>query len=532
MRTNITFFLLLALLVSSCATYNTQVRQYYDNLRQGDFDKASRALDRNRLLKKDRNHLLYLLERGKLCYMMQQWDSSNRYFNEADAMMEGARNSAGDVIAGTLINPMMKRYRAEDFETYLVHYYKALNYLQLGNNEDAMVEARRISLTSDAQADKSRSSKRYSDDAFANIMQGLIYEAGRDYNNAFISYRNAADIYLAHNGTYYETQMPLQLQKDLLKTAHIMGFYDEEERYTRLFGGQPSDAGRTSRTVVGSAATSDGSTAVSGGSTAASRSSAISSTGSLTGEGSKAPGGELVLFWENGSAPVKVQEDLFFAAVKGAGGAVLFSDGTGRYNNIPFVGRYDGNTDITDLRSLRVAIPRYEAQPLRYTSALLRSGNNSYPMEEADNINALAFATLRERMVKELATTLTRLAVKKLAEAAVRGGKSSDDANKTAEEKKKAKKEENTREALALGLQLINFATEKADTRNWQSLPHSIYYVRIPLNAGVNNLTVELSGDRSASIPLQVYGNGQLQIRSISTLGAATVAQSASQKAF
>jgi hypothetical protein len=61
-------------------------------------------------------------------------------------------------------------------------------------------------------------------------------------------------------------------------------------------------------------------------------------------------------------------------------------------------------------------------------------------MEEADNINALAFATLRERMVKELATTLTRLAVKKLAEAAVRGGKSSDDANKTAEEKKKAKR--------------------------------------------------------------------------------------------
>jgi uncharacterized protein len=284
-----------------------------------------------------------------------------------------------------------------------------------------------------------------------------------------------------------------------------------------LFNSQPANGIPASGTMDDAAAAVDRS----------GNSNALTNGANATGDG-----GELVLFWENGSAPVKVQEDLFFAAVKGAGGAVFFSDGTGRYNNIPFMGRYDSNTDITDLRSLRVAIPRYEAQPLSYTSATLRSDKNAYVMEQADDINALAFSTLRERMVRELATTLTRLAVKKLAEAAVRGGKSSDDNNKTEEQKKKAKKEENTREALALGLQLINFATEKADTRNWQSLPHSIYYVRIPLSPGVNNLTVELTGNRALSVPLRVQGNGQLQIRSISTIGTAAAGQWSGRKAF
>jgi hypothetical protein len=30
-------------------------------------------------------------------------------------------------------------------------------------------------------------------------------------------------------------------------------------------------------------------------------------------------------------------------------------------------------------------------------------------------------------------------------------------------------------------MNLINTATEKADTRNWQSLPAYIHYVRVPL---------------------------------------------------
>lgn len=469
----------LAILLSSCATYNTQVGKYYSSLQQGDYSDASSSLDRNKLLKKDRNRLLYLLERGKLCYMMQQWDSSNRYLNEADAMMEASRRSAGDVIAGTLLNPMMQRYRAEDFETYLVHYYKALNYLQLGQRDEAMVEARRIQLRTNAQDDKTGNRDKYSEDAFSLIVQGLIYESARDFNNAFISYRNAADVYLRNKGESYGTRIPQQLKKDLVRTARQMGFLDEADRYIREFN-----------------------------------------DGMAMNDSAGSEGGELVLFWENGSAPVKAQEDLFFTAVKGAGGAVFFTDGTGRYNNIPFISGYDNNTNLGDLRSMRVAIPKYEAQPLLYRSASVMLNGSSYPLEQAEDINNLAFATLRERMLKELATTLTRLAVKKLAETAVRGNTSSgNDKNKTAEQKKKDKKEENTREAIALGMQLLSFASEKADTRNWQSLPHSIHYVRVPLRKGMNELELSLDGRALRNIKISVEGTGGLQMKTVSTLG-------------
>jgi hypothetical protein len=52
------------------------------------------------------------------------------------------------------------------------------------------------------------------------------------------------------------------------------------------------------------------------------------------------------------------------------------------------------------------------------------------------------------------------------------------------------------KENAALGsvLGMINAVTEKADTRNWQTLPYSIYYSRIPLKEGENNLTFSLKG--------------------------------------
>jgi hypothetical protein len=39
---------------------------------------------------------------------------------------------------------------------------------------------------------------------------------------------------------------------------------------------------------------------------------------------------------------------------------------------------------------------------------------------------------------------------------------------------------------------LINAGTERADTRNWQTLPHSIYYCRVPLPEGQSTIKLTL----------------------------------------
>jgi len=74
----------------------------------------------------------------------------------------------------------------------------------------------------------------------------------------------------------------------------------------------------------------------------------------------------------------------------------------------------------------------------------------------------------------ELSKALIRVALKKVAEYQV-------------------KQEDKT---LGSVLGMINAITEKADTRNWQTLPHSIYYSRISLNPGPNVVKLSLKGPR------------------------------------
>ena len=121
-------------------------------------------------------------------------------------------------------------------------------------------------------------------------------------------------------------------------------------------------------------------------------------------------------------------------------------------------------------------------------------------------------------MLKELSSALTRLAIKKLAEAAVRPPERKNNKEMTEEEKKKQEKKDNAREAIAMGIQLLSFATEKADTRNWQSLPHSIFYARIPLQKGVNNLLLNINGSGGPAISIQVNGVGGMQFTNVCTL--------------
>jgi hypothetical protein len=85
----------------------------------------------------------------------------------------------------------------------------------------------------------------------------------------------------------------------------------------------------------------------------------------------------------------------------------------------------------------------------------------------AENITAIAFKSLNDRFLREMSNALLRFAIKKGSEIALR--------------------KENSNAGAVLGL--ANAISEQADTRHWQTLPHSILYTRIPLELGANNLT-------------------------------------------
>lgn len=454
------------LFLLSCTSYNRQAGSYYTQLQNGNYEEAARALDGNKLLGKQRNRLLFLLEKGKVEHLAGHYEVSNQYFNEADDLAERVRLQLKDVALGMLVNPMMQQYRGEDFEKYMLHYYKAINYLKLGQAEEALVEARRITLRGNTQEDKNGTRSVYTNDAFSFMLQGLIYEKNRDINNAFIAYRNAADLFLKSGGTYYGIDMPMQLKKDLLRTAYLNGFTSELERYERL----------CTYTFVKEETTGD----------------------------------EVIVFWENGLAPVKAQQELLFTLTGDGNGSFFFVDGAGLFR-IPFDAGIGDPSGLANLKTFRMAIPRYIQQVPHYLAATLVLNNKPGGVEAAQSINDIAFATLKERMWRELSQSLTRLALKKLAEGAVATSKRDD---------KVKDKKEDKRLALSIGLQLFNVASEKADTRNWQSLPHTIYYARLPLQKGANTLTVDLSGPSgNKKIDASIENRGGMSFINVCSVG-------------
>lgn len=451
----------LMLFLTSCVTYNQRIANYYSELVREDYKSAEKTLSQNKLLQRKRNHLLYLFEMGKLSHLKGDYEESNKYLNEADLFIEDKRNSVLDVTVSTLVNPMMETYKGEDFEKFMVHYYKSLNYLYLGNIEAALVEARRITIRSYDQQDNTNE-KKYSDDAFSLMIQGIIYEIAGEWNNAFISYRNAADIFIENDYSYYGAPMPERLKQDVLHMADKNGFTDMLQRYERIF-----------ETTYIKKPVSEG--------------------------------GELILFWENGLAPVKAEQNFFFSLSK-HGGQFIFTDISGSIN-IPFYSTSAFDPDenaLKQMHSFRIAFPRYVVQQPVYTNGWIEAEGRRFAFELVEDLNTIAIATLKERFLKEAGKALSRQAVKKLIEYSLKPKE--DDKNKT------------EKEIMAATIQLYSLFSEKADTRNWQSLPQHIYYTRLPLNKGENKISLHLTGYSNKVVDLTVEGTGALRIKNISTL--------------
>ncbi len=440
------FLLITLLYCSGCATYYQVNQKFNTYVEQGELKKAEHVLDKNEKLKEGKAKLLYYMNRGVLASMQGEYEESNRFFEEAYILGEDLRNNYLNIAASLLTNPNFTYYTGEDHELLLIHYYKALNFLKLGDHEAALVECRRLNIKLNALSDKYRSNvlgsnTKYTRDAFTNNLMGIIYEADGDYNNAFIAYRNAVEAYREDYQEMFGLGVPDQLKHDLLRSAYLMGFNEELRRYEELFGMKYQHKPQSEK-------------------------------------------GELVFFWNNGLGPVKSEWSITFTLIRGEGGLVTFRNDEFGFSFPFFLDNEDDyeKKGLNKVEFIRVAFPKYVERPLVFNEGSLMVDNKTYPLELGENINSIAFRTLQQRMLKEFAVSLLRVALKKAAEYSAR--------------------EKNEDFGAILGL--VNALTEKADTRNWQTIPHSIYYTRVPVNAGENEVTLELNSHKG-NIPSQKH---------------------------
>jgi uncharacterized protein len=452
---------LLVLALQSCASYHKSMGSYYKYLHEENYEEAQRSITNNNLINKNRNSLLYNLEMGKLYRLQNDFANSNKYLNVADAIAESNFKTVGDVVVSNIANPMLEHYKGEDYEQFMMHYYKALNYSMLGLTEDAVVEARRITLSNNAQFNKFvQKEKRYSQDAFAMNLQGMIYEMAGDLNNAFIAYRNAVELYKNNNDSYYDVQIPAQLKMDYARCASAIGMQSDICLPDSLFNAKDEN-------------------------------------------------GSVIIFIEEGLAPIKKQNEIILTTNDNNIGNFYFVDANGYNTNFDFnYASYGiGQDDILKVRRMRIAMPTYSVQYAQPKNIVVQNGTNNYTPQLAQNINSLAVNILQERFFTEIANALARQITKKVVEKA--GGafaetvakstakENKKDTTEEQKEKRKIKQKENAAViglAAGLALNIINNATEKADTRNWQSLPAFVHYVRIPLQAGENRLVVNANG--------------------------------------
>lgn len=410
----------LMMLASACASLYEATGTFNRDFENGRIEDALVHLKSDKHYKKTNNQFLYYANIGVLQSMRGEYLKSNKALEKAFIFGEDYKVNYLAEAATYLTNPAITMYRGEDHEHLMPLYYKALNFLKLNQPEAALVECRRLNIRLQQLSDKYKNPEKYQRDAFIHNLMGIIYQASNDWNNAFIAYRNALEIYDTDYAKMFSLHAPDQLKKDLLVSAWRMGFTDEYNTYRDTFDWKDFDP--------------------------------------------KQADADLVFFWHNGLSPVKSEWSINFL-ITGGPDNLFVLENEGKSMAFPFhVYNNDDKTSLADLQMFRVAFPKYVERPLYFSGASIATNGQQYSLELAEDINKIAFKSLQDRMTLEFSKTLIRAALKKATEHTLR---------------KKS-------EGWGAVLGMVNAMTEKADTRNWQTLPHSISYARVPLKEGVN----------------------------------------------
>ncbi|MCF8429030.1 MAG: hypothetical protein K9G64_02770 [Bacteroidia bacterium] len=417
-------------MLSACATFYQKQADVMDAVYNGNIDKAEALMSDVRWQKPARNRLLFYLNKGTILWMNGKNIESNKYFLQADLFVEDYRKNYATELASVLINPNYSTYCGESFEQILIHYYATINFVQLGDLDNALVACKRMIATSQKINDLLQNKNKYRRDAFAHNLLGMLYDAQGDYNNAFIAYRNSLNIYKEDYKPQLGTEIPLQLKKDILRTAKTIYFNEEVEKYEAEFNLKAE----------------------------------------LLPEG-YAP---LVFFWNNGLGPIKDENAINFVVYPLQNGYVNFVNVELGLSFPIYVGNAEDRRKVTSLNIVRVAWPKYVTRIPKFKYAVLKDSlNNVFKLDIGEDINAIAFKSLDDRMFKEISEAILRLALKQAAIAYT--------------------KKEN--EGAGVALSILSAATEKADTRNWQFLPYSINYTRAFLPIGKQNIVLETSSN-------------------------------------
>ena len=133
------------------------------------------------------DQLLALMDEGMVLHAAGKFEESIKVLAQADKLSERLDFVSVSEEAKVLLSSERERaYRGEDFEKLMISTLQALNYAQLGKDEDALVEVRRVNERIQRMINEEK--KPYEQLAVARYLTAVLWEDQGHADDAFIDY--------------------------------------------------------------------------------------------------------------------------------------------------------------------------------------------------------------------------------------------------------------------------------------------------------------------------------------------------------
>ena len=258
-------FLLIISLMIGCASY--KFPEVIEPLERGKPEDAYTYLQKHAPKNPD---IPYQFELGLVAHYANRFPESSKAFDLGGDIAEDRYTKELKKELGSLVtSDKLRPYSATQYERLLSHYYRALNYVYLDQLDGALVECRRA--TALINYFKGEDEKYdFFGTGFLAYLSGMLFEATSEWNDAYISYKQAAEYY-QNAAEKTGVEMPDDIGNALVRLTRRLGFTDEFERYRDQYGEPPEHPENY---------------------------------------------GELILFYESGYVPPKTEEALMFPILK------------------------------------------------------------------------------------------------------------------------------------------------------------------------------------------------------------------------
>lgn len=193
-------------------------------------ENYSAALERLERINNGSSALLYLYEKGLILHYQGSLEESNRVFHAAeDLYFDLYTKSLSREVASLLTNETIIKYRGARYEAAMIHYYKILNYLQLGEPDGALVECRKLNNRLQVFMDD-ESAGFYVTDPFLQYLTGMVFQSRGEHNDAAVSFRLALQGF-ERLGSAFQVDFPRHLYCDMAMSAERLHDLQEAQAY-------------------------------------------------------------------------------------------------------------------------------------------------------------------------------------------------------------------------------------------------------------------------------------------------------------